>query len=379
MRFLRTYLLSVATVVTALPAAAAGFVQTNLVSDLPGVAAVTDPNLVNPWGLASSATSPIWVSDNGTGVSTLYNGAGQPFPIASPLVVTIPPAPGSPTGTTSAPTGVVFNTTSGFGGSHFLFATEDGTIEAWTSGTSAAIAADSSPAGAIYKGLALDGASSRLYATNFHAGTVDVFDTNFSPVNLPSAFTDPTLPSGYAPFGIQILGGLLYVTYAQQDASGEDDVAGPGHGFVDVYDTNGVLIHRLISNGALDSPWGLALAPAGFGSFGGDLLVGNFGDGQINAFDTITGAFQGALQDPLGNPISIEGLWGLRFGNGGNGGNQATLYFAAGIAGPDDIEDHGLFGSLAFAASEPGTLALLGLALCGLGLWRGAKRRSAPS
>jgi uncharacterized protein (TIGR03118 family) len=374
-------LLSAAIAVAAPPAAAAGFVQTNLVSDLPGVAAVTDSNLVNPWGIASSASSPFWVSDNGTGVSTLYNGAGQPFPLGTPLVVSIPALGGGP----GAPTGVVANPTSDFAltngnKAQFLFATEGGTIAGWNgaSGTTAEI--DAAIPGAIYKGLAIANSASgnRIYATNFHAGTVDVFDSGFAPVSAPGGFADPTLPAGFAPFGIQELGGSLYVTYAKQDAAGEDDVAGPGFGFVDVFDANGVLNRRLISNGSLNSPWGLALAPAGFGPFGGDLLVGNFGDGAVNAFDPLTGALEGTLSDPDGNPITIQGLWGLRFGNGGNGGDPGTLYFAAGIPGPGGaVEDHGLFGSLAFAAPEPAALALVIPGLAVLSFWR--RRRVTPS
>ena len=213
----------------------AAYVQNNLVSDLPGFAPVTDPNLVNPWGLASSATSPIWVSDNRTGVSTLYNGAGKPFPVGNPLVVTIPPPDGS--APPAAPTGVVFNSTAGFGGAPFIFATEDGTISAWSGGTAAVLKVDNSGSGAVYKGLAL--ASNRIYASNFNSGGVDVFDSGFNPVTVPGGFIDPNIPAGFAPFGIANLGGKLFVTYAKQDAAKHDDVAGPGNGFVDVFDTDG--------------------------------------------------------------------------------------------------------------------------------------------
>jgi uncharacterized protein (TIGR03118 family) len=329
--------------------------QTNLVSDLPNVAKFQDPNLVNPWGLSHSSTSPWWVSDNGTGVSTLYNGQGQAFPLGSPLVVTIPPPAGSPAGTTAAPTGNVFNGTSGFvvteggksGPSFFIFATEDGTIAGWNPTvdmTHAVLAVDNSASGAIYKGLAIgsNGSGAFIYATNFHAGTIDVFDSNFAPATLSGSFTDPRIPIGYAPFGIQNIGGNLYVTYALQDENKEDDVAGPAHGFVDVFDTNGNLIRRLVSHGRLNSPWGLALAPADFGRFSNDLLVGNFGDGRINAIDPKSGAFLGQLSEQAGKPITIDGLWALVFGNGANAGATNELFFTAGI----DDEAHGLFGDI---------------------------------
>ena len=324
------------------------YVQTNLTSDLPGVAQNLDPNLVNPWGIAFSPTSPIWIADNHTGLSTVYNGAGKPFPVASPLVVTIPP----PTGGTppASPTGIVFTNT-GFGGSHFIFATEDGTISAWSSGTSAALEVDNS-ANAVYKGLARVGTT--LYATNFSAGTIDVFDTNFAPITVSGGFSDPNIPAGFAPFDIENIGGMLYVSYAKQDAAKHDDVAGAGNGFVDIYDASGVLQKRLISNGPLNSPWGMALAPAGFGSFGNDLLIGDFGDGSINAFD-LNGNFLGALTDSHGNPIDIPGLWALAFGNGANGTSTGALYFTAGIPGPGSVEDHGLFGEIQ-ATPEPASV-----------------------
>jgi uncharacterized protein (TIGR03118 family) len=317
------------------------FYQTDLTSDLPGVAQNRDPALVNPWGMAFGPTTPIWIADNHSGMSTVYNGAGQPFPLLNPIQVTIPP----PNGGTppAAPTGIVFTNT-GFGGSHFIFATEDGTISAWTSGTSAALEVDNSPSGAVYKGLARVGTT--LYATNFNSGNIDVFDTNFAPITVSGGFTDPNIPAGFAPFDIQNIGGLLYVTYAKQDAAKHDDTAGPGNGFVDIFNSAGVLQKRLISNGPLNSPWGLAVAPAGFGSFANDLLVGNFGDGGINAFDPNNGTFLGALTDANNNPIVIDGLWGLAFGNGSNGASTSALYFTAGIPGPDMVEDHGLFGDI---------------------------------
>lgn len=333
------------------------YLQTNLVSDQSGVANVTDPNLVNAWGIVHGPTTPFWISDNGTGVSTLYNGSGTPFPPGAPLVVTIPPPAGSAAGTTATPTGVVFNGTAGFvvskgaaaEAARFIFATEDGTISGWnpmvdpTNAILAAPKSTTSPS-AVYKGLAIgsNAAGTFLFATNFRAGTVDVFDSQFQKVTLAGSFTDPRLLPGYAPFGIANLNGNLYVTYALQDAQKHDDVAGPAHGFVDVYDTNGHLIRRLVTRGRLNSPWGLAMAPAAFGRFSNDLLIGNFGDGRINAVDPTTGDFLGQPRDASNRPITIDGLWGLSFGNNANAGPATTLFFTA---GPDG-EAHGLFGSL---------------------------------
>jgi len=354
-------------------ALATSYEVTNLVSDIPGVAAYTDPNLVNPWGFAASSTSPFWVADNGTGVSTLYNGTGQP----QALVVTIPPpAGGVPP---SSPTGVVFNGGPGFeivpgSPARFLFATEDGTISGWSSGTNAILKVDNS-ATADYKGLAVgsNGGGNFLYAANFAAGTIDVFDATFAQT-FTGGFIDPVLPAGYAPFNIQNVGGELLVTYGQQDAGGHDAVAGAGNGIVDVFATDGSFVRRLLTGGALNSPWGLALAPAGFGEFSGDLLVGNFGDGQINAFDPASGAYQGALLDPMGLPVTIDGLWGLNFGNGGDGGDLSTLFFAAGIPGGGSVEDHGLFGSIAIVP-EPSMLLPFVLILVGLRVAAGKRQR----
>ena len=337
------------------------FGQTNLVSDLSGVARFMDSDLVNPWGIAFSPTSPIWVSDNHTGLATIYTGAGVK---QQGLVVTIP-APGGGVG---APTGQIFNGGSGFNADRFLFATEDGTIAGWRGalGTTAELAVDRSGFSAVYKGLALatSGSNSYLYATDFHNGAVDVFDSTFTKVTLGGSFTDPTLPVGYAPFGIQAVGSQLYVTFALQDAAKHDDVHCPGCGFVDVFNTDGTFVKRLASMGSLNSPWGMALAPGNFGKFSGELLVGNFGDGTINAFDPSTGAMIGTVDGTNGMPLVNEGLWGLAFGNGANGTSVNTLYFTAGIPGPDNIEDHGLFGAI--ATPEPGTLTLLGSGLASL-------------
>ena len=333
------------------------YVQTNLVSDIVGAPPqITDGDLVNPWGLVHGPATPWWVADNGAGVSTLYNTQSVPA-VKVPLTVTIPVPEGSPAGTTAAPTGVIFNGNGGFNVSEngtsfsslFIFDTEDGTISGWnlnfSDRTHAILAVDRSNVGkgAVYKGLAIGSNSSGtfIFATNFRFGTIEMFDSNFK---LVRSFTDHRLPQSYAPFGIQNIGGNLYVTFAKRDATKHDDVAGPGHGFVDVFDTNGNLISRLISRGSLNSPWGLALAPANFGTFSNDLLVGNFGDGHINVFDPNTGAALGSLQDSTGVPIQIDGLWSLQFGNGAAAGATNELFFTAGI----DAEAHGLFGDIQF-------------------------------
>src|SRR3989454_1993640 len=341
--------------------------QTNLVSDIAGVALFTDTNLVNPWGLSHPPTGPWWISDNGTGLSTLYNGQGRKFPVSSPLVVTIAPPAG---GTSAAPTGNIFNPVNSTnpddfvvssgnakGSSLFMFATEDGTISGWNPGvdlTHTILAVDRSAvgAGAVYKGLAFgqSGGDDFIYATNFRFGTVEQFDASF---NLVRSFTDKQLANTcplpnqcFAPFGIQNIGGNLYVTFALQDAAHHDDAHGPSRGFVDVFDANGNLLKRLISRGALNSPWGLALAPSNFGQFSNDLLVGNFGNGHINVFDPNSGALLGQLKNQKGLIISINGLWGLAFGNGQTAGPTNSLFFTAGI----NDEADGLFGMIQSAS-----------------------------
>jgi uncharacterized protein (TIGR03118 family) len=318
--------------------------QHNLVTD--GFVTPADntdaAHLKNPWGIAFAAFGPAWIADNGSGFSTVYNGAGNLL-----LTVTIPAAAGG------NPTGIVFNGSSGFnvGGpstpATFIFATEDGFIAAWNKSVDPAnaVVKTTNTTGAVYKGLALSagGNGSLLYATDFHNNRIDVWDNTFTRVTLGAgAFTDPSLPKGFAPFGIQAINGNVYVTYAKQDAAAHDDVQGKGLGYVDVFDPNGNLIDRVTSKGPLNAPWGLALAPAGFGEFSNSLLVGNFGDGRINAFDLATGESLGPLKGMDAKPIVIDGLWGLAFGNGFAGQPVNTLYFTAGSNGEAD----GLYGRI---------------------------------
>ncbi len=353
-----------ATALGAAPASAhvPAYRQINLVSDQPGKAGLTDHDLVNAWGLAASPGtnakpgSPLWVADNGSDKATLYTGATATSVTKAGLVVHV---------TGAAPTGQVFNASSAFivrdkqkhaGPAVFLFDTENGTIDGWNPAVGAKgggismvteVARDNG-ANAVYKGLAIARASHGhvfLYATNFRSGRVEAYNRAFKPVELPGGvFVDPRLPAGYGPFGIAEIRGRLYVTFAKQDATLHDDVAGPGNGFVDVFTNDGAFVRRLVTRAALDSPWGLALAPAGFGRFSGDLLVGNFGNGHINAYNPVSGAPMGQLRRPNGKPIVIDGLWGLRFGNG-NAAKTNQLIFSA---GPDD-ESHGLLGKIVVA------------------------------
>lgn len=321
------------------PAAATGhYLQHNLVADRPGRAATTDPHLVNPWGLSAGPSTPLWVSDNGTGLSTVYSGSSAATISTVPLVVTIPGG---------APTGQVFNDTNQFvvpgtgSPAAFVFAGEDGYLSAWNAGTAAVLVAH--PADAVYKGLALvhTGGGARLLAANFRAGRVDVFSSAFRLLRATNAFRDPRLPRGYAPFNVAVIGHRVFVAYALQDAARHDDVAGAGHGFLDTFTLRGAFLHRFASRGDLDSPWGLTIAPAAFGRFSRDLLVGNFGDGRIHAYDPATGRELGTLRRPDGRPVVIAGLWGLLAGNPTAGGTK-SVWFSAG----SDHEAHGLLGTL---------------------------------
>lgn len=344
------------------------FAQTNLVSDGFVPATTIDPNLINPWGIAHSATSPFWVSDNGMGVTTVYTGAGAKVNVGGLDSIAIAAPPGQTT--PASPTGDVFNIAgSGFnitsdghtGSSVFIFATEDGTISGWNPNVdpaSSVLAVDNSQGGtgAVYKGLAIaqTGHGTFLYAANFRNGTVDVFNDDFKQVK---SFTDPKVPAGFAPFNVQVLDGHLFVTFALQDDAKHDDVAGAGNGFVDEFDLNGHLLHRVASGGVLDSPWGLAIAPSGFGEFANDLLVGNFGDGTINVFNPKNDHFLGKLEDASGAPITIGDLWALVPGTGNAGSDPNKIYFTAGVQN----EAHGLFGSLsAIPESNNSTVSMTG-------------------
>ena len=326
--------------------------QTNLVSDLPGMAAVTDPNLVNPWGMSRSSGSPWWVSDNGPGVSTLYTGAGSPVP----LVVTIPPAE-SGGGNTGTPTGQVFNGTSDFqltpgNPARFIFVTEDGTVSGWNPAVQPATAVIkvNTHSASVFKGVALAAAATQsgasanfLYVADFRKGRVNVYDANFHRVFMDDdAFRDEGLPEGYAPFNVQNIGGNLYVAFAQQDSQKHDEVDGAGLGYVDVFSTGGRLLHRFEHGQFLNAPWGITQAPSDFGAYSHDILVGQFGSGQILVFDPVTGRFKGTLNDAAGMPIVIDGLWDIAFGGGTTSGPSNTLFFTAGLDG----EQHGLFGTI---------------------------------
>ena len=327
-------------------AAGAGkYAQTNLVSDQAGKAQLHDPDLVNAWGLAFGPSTPAWVANNHSNNSTLYAGGAGMTPVSKvPLTVAIPG--GSPTGT-------VFNGSSSFmigsgmnsAPATFIFDSEAGRITAWNLMLPNANKAQTvaKVKGAIFKGLAIAKTKGgpRIYATDFHKGRVDVWDGSFARVHSKGAFTDPKLPNRYAPFGIQTVKGKVFVTYAKQDKNAEDDSSGPHRGFVDVYTTRGKLVRRFASHGPLDSPWGIALAPRGFGPASRDLLVGNFGNGAINAYDAKTGKLVGGLESTSGKKLKIDGLWALRFGNGVIGTRKTLLF----TAGPND-EAHGLFGEL---------------------------------
>jgi uncharacterized protein (TIGR03118 family) len=320
---------------------------TALVADVAGSAPNTDPNLVHGWGVAFNPNGVVWVNSVGSSKSTLYDGNG----VVQALVVAVPPG----TVGTSGPTGIVFNASTDFkvtknaltGAAAFIFASEAGTISGWSptvDRNNSVTVVDGGAAGKVYKGLAIakQGAANFIYATDFHGGKVDVFDATYTPVTVPGGFTDPNLPAGFAPFGIQAIGDQIYVTYAKQDAAAHDDVAGAGQGFVNVFDTGGTLVKRLVTGGALNSPLGVALAPATFGSASGTLLVSNAGDGKINAFNATTGAILGVLSDTTGAPIVIDGLRDIAFGNDKQNQPSNTLFFAAGPAN----KTHGLYGRI---------------------------------
>jgi len=327
------------------PAQSSGYSVVNLVSNGAVMSGHIDVNLTNPWGIVFAPGAPVWIVNNGSNTSTVYDGLGTP----------VVPTVGIPVGSSgnSSPTGVVASNSTDFvistaaGPASFIFSGEGGTISAWAllNATSAVTMYDDGAGGAVYKGLAIanNGAANLLFATDFHNNKIDVFDKNFAKVSVTGHFNDAAMPAGFAPFGIQAIGNRIYVTYAKQLApDNRDDVAGAGLGYVDLFDTNGTLITRVVSGGSLDAPWGIAVAPLDFGNLGGALLIANFGDGVINAFDSNTGAPLGNLKDAYGTTIVIPGLWGIAFGNGAFSQPTNTLYFTA---GPDDEQD-GIYGGI---------------------------------
>jgi uncharacterized protein (TIGR03118 family) len=359
----------------------AGYLQSNLAADQPGVALVQDPELIDPWGIAINPTGTFWLSARATDVSTVYSGdvtrtdgTRSPF-VKSALTVTIPGG---------RPTGQVFNGSNDFvvtsgtfsAPARFIFASDTGHITGWNAAVPPPVPSrnaqlKATTPGAVYTGLAIgnNGSGNLLYAADFHGGAIDVFDRTYTPITLAGSFVDPAIPADYAPFNIQNAGGKLYVTYARPQLKGDAVVRG-GHGFVSVFDLDGNYLNRLLSKDHLNSPWGVALAPADFGEFSGALIVGNSGNGHINAFDSTTGEFLGRLRDNAGEPIQIDGLFGLEFGNGTVSGDRNALYFAA---APDGGQ-HGLFGSLRVAPNvalgaavpEPSGFAPFGVALVSL-------------
>jgi uncharacterized protein (TIGR03118 family) len=340
-------------VIVASNALAQHYTRTDLTTDNASVSPAPniDPNLVNPWGMARSSGSPWWISDNGTSLSTLYDSTG----LAKSLVVSIPAPDGQPGGT---PTGAVFNYTGAFEvasglSAVFLFATEDGTISGWNPGANAtnAIIKVNHSGNAVYKGLAIASTAQgpRLYATNFQSGGVEVFEGHFHLIHVGGGFLDPNLPANYAPFGIQNVGGNIVVTFAHRKPGSHDEDHGPGLGFVDVFDTSGRLLLRLQHGSYFNAPWGIAQAPGDFGPFSHRLLIGNFGDGWIHAFNAISGKLEGTILDPTGAPIAIGGLWGLSFGGeNANSGLATELFFTAGA----NDEADGIFGKLTATPSE---------------------------
>jgi uncharacterized protein (TIGR03118 family) len=339
------------------------YTQTNLVSDIPGMAAVTDPNLVNPWGMSRSSGSPWWISDNGPGLTTLYTGAGAAIPLGETCpagtftnCVVVPTGDKnlSPTGT---PTGQVFNGTTDFqlttgNPARFIFVTEDGTISGWNPAVSfpSAVIKVNTHSASVFKGVALatvatssGGTANFLYVADFRKARIAIYNTNFARVSMgEDAFQDEDLPNGFAPFNVQNIGGNLYVSFAQQDSAKHDEVDGAGLGYVDVFSPAGRLLHRLQHGQWLNAPWGMTQASSDFGAFSHDILVGQFGSGWIDVFDPVTGRFKGTLNDASNKPITIDGLWDIAFGSGGTSGSATTLYFTAGLDG----ESHGLFGMI---------------------------------
>jgi uncharacterized protein (TIGR03118 family) len=315
-----------------------------------GMLPTVDPNLVNAWGLGLVAVDAgtdvppngvVWVADNGTGMATTYTPLGAILPTM--VTVPVPPDGGMPP---SAPTGLALNASAtAFLGDKVIFVTEDGTISGWQSGANASLRGDFSASHAVFKGLTIATMNGvpRLYATDFHNAVVDVFDMAYTKITASGGFTDATLPAGFAPFGIQSAASTVWVTYAKQDDMKHDDMAGVGNGYVDVFDFNGTFVKRLISQGALNSPWALVVAPADFGAFSGALLVGNFGDGHVNAYDLATGFWRGpALNNATGAALTIDGLWSLEFGNDTPGAAHNRLFFTSGPG----KEKHGLLGHL---------------------------------
>ncbi len=373
-RFLKSSLfLGLFAVLLPVGALAQHYKQTNLVSDIMGMAPVHDQNLVNPWGLTRSPTgSPWWVSNNNSGTSTLYSGTGQIIPINGTGTVTIPPPKNAAPGTQATPTGVVFNRSADFvlpngNPAVFMFCTEDGTISGWNGGQNAVLQVDNSDNGsangAVYKGMTSGEVNAKrfLYVTNFRSGKVEVYDTNFKRVHLDEDAFDPDgdgdherdergaerIPRGFAPFNIQNIGGTLFVTYAEQDAARHDDVRGDGLGFVHIFTPSGRHIGHLQHGTWMNAPWGVVWTTRDFGEFSNAMLVGNFGSGKIAAFNGFTFKFMGFLKDPNDAILAIDGLWSLTFGNDGDpsqggAGPANTLFFTAGI----QDEQHGLFGTI---------------------------------
>jgi uncharacterized protein (TIGR03118 family) len=356
-----TSVIALATVLLPHVASATSVTQTNLVSDIPGLAANTDPDLKNAWGISFGPATPFWVSANGSGVSNLYTATGTKLG----LVVAIPGVGGAP----GLPTGQVFDGSGAFNGDRFIFAGEDGVISGWRPalGTSAEVLGGDSNGGAVYKGLAIgaSGGFTYLYAADFHNNRIDVMPSTGAPA-LAGNFVDPNLPAGYAPFNVQNIDGQIYVSYAKQDAAAHDDAPGAGFGFVSIFSPNGDFVKRLASGGALNAPWGLTHAPVGWGDFGGDILVGNFGDGTINAFD-MNGKMVGTLLGTDQKPLTNDGLWALTFGNGSN---VNSLYLTAGL----NDEANGLLARVD-PVPEPATFLLFGAGALALAALRRRRPR----